>query len=86
MGAALSGVLNDRFSGAPRRNTILAGAAFGAIGGFLGTAACPSATYVDWAGIAIFGGSFMGVSAAALAVPNFALSLVKGPAQRMNMA
>lgn len=86
LGAAVGAVLHDKFAGAPRTDrehkskgdAMLAGAACGAIGGFLGTAACPTAT-VDWAGLGLFGGSFMGVSAAALAVPNFFHGLVKGP-------
>jgi len=86
LGAALGGVMHDRFHGPPRteqehksrQDAMLVGGCCGTWSGFLGMAASPTAT-VDWAGLAMFGGTSMGVSAAVLAVPNFFKSLVKGP-------
>lgn len=86
VGALVGAAINDRFVAAPtnrkeqddRKITILTGAAFGAMGGFLGTAASPLAT-TDWAALGAFGGTMVGVSAATLGATGFAGGLWKGP-------
>lgn len=86
LSAALAGVAHDKFAGEPttdrerksETDAMLAAACFGGIGGFMGTAACPGAV-VDWAGVGVLSAGIMGTGAVVLGVPNFLISLVKGP-------